>query len=282
MDEMGQPVVNEFGEYQPDEEKPQMSGGMVFEEVFGFNLIRPAESKDMHDAKWLTIRKMADKKEMVEKFGEACRKADLSAEKVFGVTNDETFNVFNNAKAQYTQVRDQCMLFETYYRPCLAYPNGYYVFWTKEGAFLEGELPGGIFPIITRAYYKVKTTPRGRSPIKHMRPYQVEINRAASKIAEHQITLGDDKILLQNGTKISAGVSLPGVRSVNYNGIEPKILAGRDGSQYLNYMNSQITELYNVMGIPEKMEDAQEGQGLDPYVLLYRAASKKKTLSAPY
>lgn len=281
IDKEGNYIVNEFGEYQPDSSKPQMSGGMIFEEVYGFNLIRPVEAKEMHSAKCLTVQKMVDRKESVLRFGGACEKVGLNPEKVFGSTNDETFNVFDNAKASYSTVRDQCVMYETYYRPCLEYPMGYYVFWTKEGAFLDGELPGGIYPIVTRAYYKVKTTPRGRSPIKHMRPYQVEINRSASKMAEHQITLGDDKILLQNGTKISAGVSLPGVRSVNYTGIEPKILGGRDGSQYLNYMNSQITELYNVMGIPEKMSDSDEGQGLDPYVLLYRAASKKKRFQLP-
>jgi hypothetical protein len=281
QDEDGTYLVNEFGEHIPDEEKPQMSGGMIFEEVYGFNLIRPAEAKEMHSAKYLTIRKMIGKKDAVIQFAEACKERNLDPEKVFNATNDETFTVFDNSKAQYTQVRDQCMLFETYYRPCLEYPSGYYVYWTKEGVFLDGELPGGIFPIVSRAYNKVKTTPRGRSIIKHMRPYQVEINRAASKMAEHQITLGDDKIILQNGSKMSAGVTLPGVRSVHVTGMEPKIMAGRDGSQYMNYMTSQITELYNVMGMPEKMEDAQEGTNLDPYVLLYRAASKKKRFQLP-
>ncbi len=32
--------------------------------------------------------------------------------------------------------------------------------------------------------------------VKQLRPYQEEINRAASKIAEHQRTLGDDRLLL--------------------------------------------------------------------------------------
>jgi hypothetical protein len=106
-----------------------------------------------------------------------------------------------------------------------------------------------------------------------MRPYQIEINRAASKIAEHQITLGDDKILVQNGTKVSAGVSLPGVRTVNYTGMEPVILAGRDGSQYLNYMTSQIEELYQVMNVDE---DSETEQNQDPYLALFKSAAQKK------
>jgi hypothetical protein len=107
-----------------------------------------------------------------------------------------------------------------------------------------------------------------------VRPYQAEINRSASKIAEHQVTLGDDKILIQNGTKVSSGVAIPGVRAINFTGMTPTILAGRDGSQYLNYMLSQIKELYEVMGMAEDMQETP-GQ-MDPYTLLFRSARQKK------
>jgi hypothetical protein len=138
----------------------------------------------------------------------------------------------------------------------------------------EGELPGGIFPIVVQVFDKIQTTPRGRSAVKQMRPYQAEINRSASKMAEHQITLGDDKLLIQNGTKVSAAATLPGVRAYSYTGAVPTILEGRSGAQYLEYMNSQITELYSVMNIAE---DTQENQAnLDPYVLLFRSARQKK------
>ena len=107
-----------------------------------------------------------------------------------------------------------------------------------------------------------------------MRPYQVEINRAASKIAEHQVTLGDDKLLIQNGTKVSAGIALPGVRAINYTGAEPNILPGRAGDQFVTYMQSQIQELYMVMNVAE---DAVEKEAmLDPYALLFRSASQKR------
>jgi hypothetical protein len=107
-----------------------------------------------------------------------------------------------------------------------------------------------------------------------MRPYQAEINRAASKIAEHQITLGDDKLLIQNGTKATAGSTLPGVRTINYTGMEPKVLPGRGGEHYLNYLQSQVVELYQVMNVAEDMEE-KKGE-VDPLALLFRAASQKK------
>jgi hypothetical protein len=156
----------------------------------------------------------------------------------------------------------------------MLFPSGYFYITTKAGILAEGELPGGLFPIITQAFDKIQTTPRGRSPVKIMRPYQAEINRAASKMAEHQITLGDDKLLIQNGTKLSAGGSLPGVRGVNYTGAKPEILSGRDGSQYLNYMTSQIAELYQVMMVQE--DAAMDDKQLDPYALLFRSGRQKK------
>ncbi len=268
-EETGESVFDEDGTEMPDETRPVATGQFVFEEVYGFNLLRPAECKDIRMAEWLCIRKMADRGDMIRKFRNV-----PNIEKIIPASTDETFMVFDPSNGSYKKTNKQCMIREFYYRPSLKFPEGYFYITTKEGILAEGELPGGIFPIIVAQFDKLQTTPRGRSPIKTMRPYQAEINRSASKIAEHQITLGDDKLLIQNGTKVSSGASLPGVRSVNYTGSEPKILAGRDGSQYVNYMTGQITELYQVMMVQETSED--QNTQLDPFVLLFRSASQKK------
>lgn len=266
----GNPQLNEFGEMVADEGKPVMSGAFVFEEIYGFNLLRPPECKDITKAEWLCIRKMVDKKELLRRL-----KDEPGLQKLVRSDSDETYMVFDALNGGYKKSNNQTMLREFYFRPSLLFPEGYYYITTKEGILAEGKLPGGYFPIISACFDKVATNPRGYSPVKIMRPYQAEINRAASKMAEHQITLGDDKLLIQNGTKVSAGAQLPGIRSVNYTGAEPKILAGRDGSQYLNYMTSQIEELYRVMMVQEDAMENPTGQ-LDPYVLLYRSASQKK------
>lgn len=255
-DEMGQPVQGE----------PVYSGDFVFEQVHGFNLLRAPEAKDMKKSPYLIVRKMVDKKKLISQFPDKKQFIQESA--------DTTMIVFDSQKGSYRKSNDEVLLKEYYFRACPMYPNGYYYFATKEGILTEGELPGGIFPIRYQPADKIPTSPRGRSIVKTMRPYQAEINRSASKMAEHQVTLGDDKVLIQNGTKISAGVALPGVRSVNYTGIEPKILPGRDGSQYLAYMQAQIQELYEVMNVAEDSVE-KDGQ-LDPYALLFRAASQKK------
>lgn len=262
----GEPLTDEFGQPIPDTEKPMKQGCLVYETLYGFNLLRAPEAKSLKKSPHLIIRKMASKDDLIAMFPD---KAKMIKE-----SPDETFLVFDGTKGGYRKSENEVLVKEYYFRPCAKYPKGYFFITTKEGTLSEGELPGGVFPIVVQTFDKVQTTPRGRGPVKHMRPYQAEINRAASKIAEHQITLGDDKLLIQNGTTIAPGVALPGVRSINYTGMEPGILAGRDGSQYLNYMQAQITEMYQVMGVAEDM--AEKAVQLDPYTMLYRAASQKK------
>lgn len=267
----GNPMLNEMGMMFPDENSPVFEGEFVFEEIYGFNLLRPPECKDLRKAEWICIRKMTSRQELLRRF-----KGNEELQKYIRADQDETYIIFDTTRGGYKKTTKQTMLREFYFRPSMLFPEGYFYITTREGILAEGSLPGGLFPIVSATFDKVQTTPRGHSPIKTMRPYQAEINRAASKIAEHQITLGDDKLLMQNGTKISSGVALPGVRGVNYTGAEPKILAGRDGAQYLNYMQSQIVEMYQVMMVAEQMEDKPTDGQIDPYVLLFRSARQKK------
>lgn len=267
-DESGEPITNEFQQPMPDTQNPVMEGRFIFEEVYGFNLLRPSECKDLRQAEWLCIRKMANKNDLKARY-----KNDPEKQKYIVTSQDETYLIFDGSRGAYRKTKNQLMLREYYFRPCQLYPEGYFYITTKEGIIEKDELPGGVFPIIVAPFERIQTTPRGRSAVKQMRPYQAEINRSASKMAEHQITLGDDKLLLQNGTKVSAGVSLPGVRSVNYTGIKPEVLQGRSGDQYLNYMESQIEEMYNVMGVSYSTQE--DVANMDPYILMYRAARQK-------
>jgi hypothetical protein len=265
----GEHMIDEENDYVADESKPIFEGAFVFEEIYGFNLLRPSDCKDMRKAEWLGIRKMMNKDELLRKY-----KNDPKMQAKIKSDQDETYTIFDPVGGGYKKTSNQTMIREFYYRPSLLFPNGYFYINTHEAILAEGELPGGLFPIVFAAFDKIPTTPRGRSPVKTMRPYQAEINRAASKMAEHQITLGDDKLLLQNGTKASAGASLPGVRTINYTGSEPKILAGRAGDQYLKYMNDQILEMYNVLMVNE--QEIDKDTKADPFILIYQSARNKK------
>lgn len=247
---------------------PHFSGDFVFEEVYGFNLLIDSAASDHRKAKRMTIRKMVEVKKLKAMFGSE------ENDKYISESADQTYTIFDRGRAGFAKTKDQCMLRETYFKPCFDYPSGYVYYWVKDKILFESELPAGKFPIVFKPYRKMKTRARGQSVMKTIRPFQIEINRAASKIAEHQITLGDDKIITLGGTTITTGKVLPGVRTYNVNGMEPKILAGRDGSQYASYMIQQISEMYNACDVDEK-DEPMNGQ-LDPYSLLYSSARQKR------
>lgn len=243
------------------------SGDLMFEEVFGFNFLVDPAATNWKKARHSIIRKMVYVKKLKKMFPDA-KPGSIEA------SSDQTYTIFERGKGAYQRSKDQCLVREFFFRPCALYPRGYFYYSVKGEILAQGELPAGKYPIVFKAFKRLATRARGQSKIKTLRPYQAEINRSGSKIAEHQITLGDDKLLIQHGTKVTAGASLPGVRTVNYTGGPPTVMQGRDGSQFLNYMNAQITEMYNNAGLAEKNEEVNIQ--LDPYTLLFRSASQKK------
>jgi len=272
LDENGMMAVDEEG--NPKQAIPKFSGELKFERIYGFNLLRPKEAQTRGECAWLGIEKMVNITTLKKKL-QAEGKEDLA--KKIDVNNKKTFVVFNNVDGSYTDSKDEVMVREIYFKPCMAYPEGYFFYMYEELVLWEGILPHGIFPIIWEGAENIQTTPRSFSPIRHMRPYQAEINRSASKIAEHQITLGDDKLVTFSGSKLSKGSDLPGVRHIIVSGNqEPTVMAGRSGEQYLSVMQSKIDELYMVMDVEaDGLEKAQQ----DPQALLFASMKRKKKFS---
>jgi hypothetical protein len=271
VDEMGQPVFDETGAMKASKD-PVFSGDIVIERHFAFNILRAKEAKSFDDSKVVIIRKMVSVEELKCKY-----KDDPEKLKFIETSSDETYKVFDGSRGAYVESKDELMLKEYYFRPCYDYPMGFFYIATTAGILEKGELPLGIFPIKRAGFDEAATSPRARAIIKQLRPYQAEVNRTASKMAEHQITLGDDKILIQSGTTLSPGATLPGVRSYKYTGMTPTILAGRAGDQYLGYMQAQIKEMYDVaeMQLDSETLPAQ----LDPYAMLFQSMRQKKKFS---
>lgn len=269
-EETGAPVTDENGNPQPSEEAI-FTGDLIIEDIPSFNLIRDAGAKKMKESPWLCYQKMVQ----VDDLKARIEDKEIRNKIVEGA--DETFVIFDSAMGNYRKVKNQTLLREYYFRPCPQYPRGYFYITTKELIIWEGELPFGIFPIIFTGFDKVQTSPRYRSIVKQLRPYQLEVNRMASKIAEHQVTLGDDKILLQNGGKLTPGIAIPGVRPLNFTGMPPTILAGRSGDQYLPSMQQNITEMYDVANVDE--QKAEKTIQADVYAMLYRSLKDKKKFS---
>lgn len=266
-DEMGQPKVDEAG--QPVQgKKPIFTGDFTFKRVFAPNLLRAPQAKTMEESPYFIIRDMVPKKEMEKRLA-----GDPERLKMLEAGRDETYVVFDGSHNGYSEQKDQCLLKSYFFKHSPEYPNGYFYISTNKGILWEGELPFGIYPIEYCGFDEVQTTPRGLSIIKVLRPYQAEISRASSKLAEGQITLGDDKVLIQSGTKIANGGFMPGVRAIQYTGAPPTILPGRSGEQYLPYIQAMIEEMYMVANL--ELDQAEKGDQ-DPMITLFKSMQQRK------
>lgn len=270
-DESGNALTDESGQMTPSK-TPVFEGEIEIERIWAFNLLRDPNAKTMEDSPFFIYRKMID----IEKL-KAMVKGDEDKEKMVTEDKDDTYMVFDGNQTGYHKSDKQTLLREYYFKPCVDYPQGYYYITTQSGILFEGELPFGIFPIVYAGFDEVQTAPRHKSIIKQLRPYQAEINRSASKIAEHQVTLGDDKLLVQSGTKVTNGGHLPGVRTLQFSGASPTVLPGRAGDQYVAYMNSQIAEMYQVANMKELDEMADTK--LDAFGALWANIRQKKKFS---
>lgn len=255
---------------EPDQERPYFKGAIVIEAWEGYNTIRPVECKDMKKAEWIGHKMMVATELLKQQFPDA--------QKAIQPSSDQTYNVFDPASGSWRRTEKETFVVEMYFRPSPRYPRGQWVYMTREDFLASGDLPGSLFPVVFQPCERIKGSPRGRSPIKTMRPLQIEINRCASKIAEHHATVGDDKIILLNGAKAVGGLAMPGVRTVNISGQAPTVMAGRDGSQYLATAESTVSELYAMMGVPEDTTE-QKGGATDPVAMLFRSGKQKRVHS---
>ena len=257
------------GEMIPDMTKPIFMGDILVEKIFAGNLFRAPEAKSLQTSRFLGLHKMVSTKDLKKSFPKAAEKLIESEDKTFVVFDSGTEGGYRNTD------KTESLVKEIYYRPCADYPKGWYAIFTEEVSLDQGELPDGIFPIVTECFDAIPTTPRGKSLIKQLRPYQVEHNRCESKMAEHQMTLGDDRIITSSQSKMSSGATVNGIRqtSVTNAQLAPTVIPGRSGAQYLEYAMANLDEMYKVAMVAEDMTPKQ---GFDQYTMLYAAASQKK------
>jgi hypothetical protein len=265
----GQPIQ---GAPVQDPEKPIMEGKFVIDRIFAANLLRHPSAKSMRDSPVLIIRHMVAIKDLKQRYQDDPEKAKFIEE-----SSKEDFVVFDTNKNVYSRSKDQCLVREYYWRPCMEYPEGYFQITTQSGILEEGELPNGIYPIVWQGFDEYNTTPRARSIVKIVRPFQAEINRAASSQAMQQVTLGDDKLIYQAGTKLAPGSLLPGVRGVTYQGQAPQVLPGRDGGQFQAYIKDNIMEVDQAAMIQEI--NLEKDNGADPVSALFQTVAQKKKFS---
>ena len=264
VDELGNPVpVN-------DESKPVYAGDFVFDRLLGFNLLRNPEAQKFSKTKYLIYREMADIKELKKVYAN-----DPEKLKFIQQSSEKTFKIFEVDGGGYRMSDETEVMIRTHvYRPSVLYPKGKFIICTDTGILEEGDLPFGEFPIISECMEKIQTSCRGRSIVKQIRPYQGEINRAASKQAEHQMTLGDDKLIVTGSMKVSDGGTLPGVRVVKVApGSQPVVMEGRSGAQFVEYVNGKISEMYEIVDM--QYLEVEKGEN-EPMALLFKSGKQRQ------
>lgn len=267
----GQPIVDPAtGEPVADTNKPVFKGKFEWETVFAANLFRAPHAKSMRTSPWLGIRTMTDLELLKDNYAGQPDKLKLLDEGA----NEEDFIVFDHERGKYNRETKQILVKEFYFRPCKKYREGWFVIMTKSGILEQGPLPFGIFPIVWAGFDEHPTAVRAKSILRVVRPYQAELNRASSQQAMTQITVGDDKIIYQAGTKLANGTLLPGIRGVTFQGAPPQILPGRDGGQFTPYIQNTSAEMDDAVELLDPSEKDPQGQ-LDAYSMLYRGINRQ-------
>lgn len=249
----------------------KFSGEIVNKRLEPFNLLRAPNSKDWEKSPFLIYREMVDVEEA------KALTDDQDVKDKITKSADETFVVFDSQKGQYANSsKDKVLIKHKFIRPCEEYPEGYYVLFTSDVVIAEGSLYG-IFPITRRAYSKVTTSPRGYGIIKRLRPCQAEINRIASTMAMSQIYFRD-RLMVQNGSKLSNGGTMAGAVLMRYSGAMPTVQQGQSGEKYLPILAQQIEEMYRLANL--QLEEEEKVPNTDPMALLYRSLKDKKKFSS--
>lgn len=268
-DESGEhePVIGDDGEIKQTD-TPVYSGEVMVELIPAYMLKRDKGATNMNESPYIIVTKMVSKDHLFTLV------TDTEDRKEIEKSTGSEYTVFDNNTGTYRNVKDLILLKEIYWRPCKMAPKGYFQFFTDQKVVAQGELPEGEFPIVWEGFNQQTGNARAHSLIRHIRPGQVEVNRCASKMAEHQVTLGDDKVYIKSNAKITQGGLLPGVR-INYvTGEAPQVFAGRTGDQYLPYLSAQVEEMYTLANVKEEIEEKPQQQDL--YTQLFTSMKDKK------
>ena len=294
MDENGQPAMEPYVDpttgqpiIDPMTGQPQMrpvfiqplmpSGIMTIEAVEMENLLRDPMARSWNEARWVCHRKTRDKKDIIKLAKQLVDNPEALQEMVNKLSEeDETLSAYKGTDNNYMieESDKKVSVREFFWRPSIEYPNGYYVMCTSSFTIMESELPAGEFPFEFENFDNVQGTPRGASRLKQLAPIQLEINRCVSKIAEHQITVGDDKLVTQAGSKIAEVNKYDGIRIFKVTGgFAPQFLQGRSGDQYVDFWLNNVSMLEKIGEMSEISEDKMVG--MEPYAIFFLSSKQK-------
>lgn len=245
---------------------PVFTGSICFERVFPFNVLTGSE-KSWEECLKVGVKKLFPTSELKAKF-----KGDTDKLKLIDDVAD-TYQIFDGLTGTYSDTKDHTQVTEIYCRPSAEHPKGYYYYMTSTGILEEGPLHR--WPLVYMGFDEHPTSARSYSIIKQLRPFQVEINRCASNIIVESVTLGSSTVISQAGTKLSTDNIGNGLKRLSYTGPKPDVIPGRNGEQYVEYMNSMISEMYQIADI-EEHEKEKPSYSNDTMSMLYRSIRDKR------
>lgn len=267
-------------EIEMPEPVAKWSGKLVWERIYPFDVITDPNARSWDSCRYVTIRKLIPIADLEANYEFDDDKKDAITQ----ASNEDTYQIFDGLTGQYSEAKEHCLVLETYIKPCINYPSGYYIFYTTDGILEEGPLPKDgegnplPFPIQYCGYDQSNTSVRAFSFIKQTKPLQLEINRAASAVVMESLVLGHSTVLTQAGSKLSSAGLGNGMKQLVYTGTKPDIVRGTNGDQYMTYIDQQTREMYELAGVPYREQD-KATHIQDVMGLLFRSLKDKKRFS---
>jgi hypothetical protein len=278
VDETGAPLFStepdKLGQPVPDKDQPVFEGELLIENIPAYNLKRKSGALTLNESPVLMVQNIMPKED-AEALVNSIPDPEEREKKLKMLTEntDTTYKTFDATSGEYKDAKNHVEWREYYFRPSATYPNGFFAMATPAGIIFSGEIPFGIYPIITAGFDPIEGSPRSQSIIKPLKASQAEINRMASMRATTQITMGRDLLVTQVGSKISKGQDFDGVRQLNINGPPPTVVPGRAGDQFAASLLEEVQDLYRLANLELEMSDKSIQ---DPNLQLYQSLSQKK------
>jgi len=247
------------------------AGEFVIERIMPYDLKRDADAKTMRETRFMIETKLMNMPDFLELVTSI---APEKYDEVMKYYKSPKMSVFDSSTGRYKEVRGKVEVRLFFWKPSKKNPMGSFTVCTDKVLIGSVPLPLGIFPIVYGGFDKLTNSPRSSSIIRVVKPFQVEYNRVNSKMAEHQITLGDDRVYIQNGSKLTGGKVKSGVREYHVTGQAPIVQQGRSGAQYLDYGKDTKADLYEAANIDYVMMNKQPSG--DSFQMLFAAMKDKK------
>lgn len=267
-----------------DPTKPMFTGEVVTELINGYDVFIEEGVDKINDSAWVGVEKLVHKNTVKYMLQNDPDKTPEEKKKLIEMlkasTGEEDYSLFDRKKGLSVSNKNLVLMKYFYFKPSPVFVNGKIfikvkneIFWNIE---LQKDINGKpIFPISSRICKRMPGIARGISPIRAGRSPQNELNRCYSKIAEHQVTLGDDKIVTAFAEGLSEGEKLQGIRHIQVGkGFDTfKHIPGRTGEQYIPFL--EFNAKYLFMTMEEDPEDNENAGQADIKATLYKSMAKK-------